>query len=189
MSTTVQNTLLPEVEKFLDGTTKCGFVAGREVQSSNGEIFSTYDPGSGEKLADVFALQADDVHRAVETANVAFQKQTWAKLPPNERGVLLHRLADAVEKHKPIIAQIEALDAGKIEGQAAGDVQNFVDTLRYFTDLAQHARLQSVLAVKGHEAWTSRHPWGACGFIFPWNFPFLLIGWGISRLWPLETPS
>ncbi len=23
-------------------------------------------------------------------------------------------------------------------------------------------------------------PWGPCAFIFPWNFPFLLIGWGIS---------
>jgi aldehyde dehydrogenase (NAD+) len=37
-----------------------------------------------------------------------------------------------------------------------------------------------VLAVAGHEAWTVRHPWGPCGFIFPWNFPFLLIGWGVS---------
>ncbi len=58
-----------------------------------------------------------------------------------------------------ILGQIEALDAGKIEAQAQGDVQNFVDTIRYFADLAQYARLKSILAVKGHEAWTSRHPW------------------------------
>jgi aldehyde dehydrogenase (NAD+) len=89
-------------------------------------------------------------------------------------------LADAVESHKHIIAQIEALDAGKIESQAQGDVQNFVDTLRYFTDLAQHVQYRTTLAVKQHEAWTVRQPWGACAFIFPWNFPFLLIGWGIS---------
>ena len=25
-----------------------------------------------------------------------------------------------------------------------------------------------------------RHPWGPCGFIVPWNFPFLLCGWGIG---------
>ncbi len=101
-------------------------------------------------------------------------------MPQNERSALLHRLADAVEKHKPIIAQIESLDAGKILGQAQGDVQNFVDTMRYFADLAQHVRMRNTLAVRGHEAWTSKHAWGACGFIFPWNFPFLLIGWGIS---------
>ena len=93
---------------------------------------------------------------------------------------MLHRLADAIEKHKAVIAQIEALDAGKIESQAQGDVQNCADTLRYFADLAQHLRLRSTIAVRHHEAWTTRQPWGACGFIFPWNFPFLLIGWGIS---------
>jgi aldehyde dehydrogenase (NAD+) len=101
-------------------------------------------------------------------------------MAPNERGALLHRFADAIEKHKPIIGQIESLDAGKILGQALGDVQNCVDTLRYFTDMAQHVQRRNVLAVAGHEAWTTRSPWGACGFIFPWNFPLLLIGWGIS---------
>ena len=180
MATVAKSRLLPEVERFLNGKTLSGFVGGKEVQSSNGETFTTYDPGSGEKIADVYALQADDVERAIESANKAFRGQDWARLPQNERSVLLHRLADAIEKHKAIIGQIEALDAGKIEAQAQGDVQNCVDTLRYFADLAQHVRLRSVLAVKGHEAWTSRHPWGACGFIFPWNFPFLLIGWGIS---------
>ena len=25
-----------------------------------------------------------------------------------------------------------------------------------------------------------RLPWGPCGFIFPWNFPLLLVGWGIA---------
>ena len=98
----------------------------------------------------------------------------------NERGVLLHRLADAAEKRKPILAQIEALDAGKVLGQAEGDVQNFVDTLRYYTDLALHVQRRSPLAVARHEAWITRQPWGPCGFIFPWNFPILLIGWNIS---------
>ena len=64
--------------------------------------------------------------------------------------------------------------------QAEGDVQNFVDTLRYYTNMALHIQRRTALAVSGHEAWTVRHPWGPCGFIFPWNFPFLLIGWGIS---------
>ncbi|MFO0924226.1 MAG: aldehyde dehydrogenase family protein [Pirellulales bacterium] len=180
MAVATQTNRLPEVDSFLSTAIHSGFVGGKEVASSNGSTFSTYDPGSGDKLAEVYALQKEDVDRAIDVANQAFQKQPWAKLPANERSRWLHRLADAVEKKKPIIAQIESLDAGKIEAQAQGDVQNFVDTIRYFADLAQFARLQSVLPVKGHEAWTSRHPWGACGFIFPWNFPFLLIGWGIA---------
>jgi aldehyde dehydrogenase (NAD+) len=100
-------------------------------------------------------------------------------MTPNERGVLLHRLADTIERHKNILAQIEALDCGKILAQAEGDVQNCIDTLRYYTDLAIHVQRRTPLAIAGHEAWTVRLPWGPCGFIFPWNFPILLVGWNI----------
>lgn len=180
MNATIASSLLPEVQEFLAEQSLASFVGGKHVHSENDSTFSTHDPGSGQKLADVQDLQPNDVARAVDIAGEAFRKQPWARLAPNERGVLLHRLADEVEKRKAIIAQIEALDAGKIEAQAQGDVQNFVDTLRYFTDLSQHVQHRTSLAVKGHEAWTVRQPWGACAFIFPWNFPFLLIGWGIS---------
>ncbi len=180
MSATLTSTLLPEVQAFLDGSVLASFVGGKELIGSGGETFTTFDPGSGEKLAEVHELTAEDVDRAVDAANQAFREQPWARLPQNERSALLHRLAEEVERRKPIISQLEALDAGKIQSQAEGDVQNFVDTIRYFADLAGHVQYRTTLAVRDHEAWTVRQPWGACGFIFPWNFPFLLIGWGIA---------
>jgi aldehyde dehydrogenase (NAD+) len=172
--------LLPEVGKFLDQAEHQPLVGGKAAGSSDRKSFETHDPGSGETLATVPQMSDRDVDAAVAAAQRAFDKSGWATLPPNERGVILHRLADEVERRIPIIAQIEALDAGKIEAHAQGDVANFVATMRYFADMAQHISRRNVLAVKGHEAWTMRQPWGPCGFIFPWNFPFLLIGWGIS---------
>ncbi|MCG8649614.1 MAG: aldehyde dehydrogenase family protein [Pirellulales bacterium] len=180
MSSTLASSLLPEVQAFLNGDVMASFVAGREVQGSGGDTFITSDPGSGETLAEVHELTAEDVDQAVLAAGEAFLSQPWASLPQNERSAQLHRLADEVQRQKNIIAQIESIDAGKIETQAQGDVQNFVDTIRYFADLAQHVQHRTTLAVAGHEAWTVRQPWGPCGFIFPWNFPFLLIGWGIA---------
>jgi aldehyde dehydrogenase (NAD+) len=57
---------------------------------------------------------------------------TWrSRLPPNERGVLLHCPADAVEKHKKIITQIEALTLAK---PRPGWDAELVDTLRYYTN-------------------------------------------------------
>ena len=180
MSATATTKLHPDVVKFLSSGTLQGVVGGKDVASSTGQTMKTLNPGSGEVLAEFAALGESDVDHAVHVAAETFNKTPWAKLPPNERGVWLHRLADAVEKHKPIIGQIESLDAGKILPQALGDVQNFVDTLRYFTNMSLHVQHRTALAVSGHDAWTVRHPWGPCGFIFPWNFPFLLIGWGIS---------
>jgi len=171
---------LPEVAEFFSRTPLKAVIGGREVPSSNGEGFETRDPGSGETLATVSAMQPDDVDRAVQVADEAFRHSGWAQGAPNDRACMLHRLADAVAVRKSIIAQIEAYDCGKVYAQAEGDVQNFVDTMRYYADLSQYVQRRTALAVAGHEAWSVRLPWGVCGFIFPWNFPFLLDGWGIS---------
>ena len=177
MSTATAN-LLPEVESFLSRKAFSSFVGGKAFPAASGQLIATIDPGSGEKIADIHDLSAEEVDQAVEIASAAFP--SWADLPANERSNILLKLADAVEERKAIIGQIEALDAGKIEAQAQGDVQNFADTLRYFVKLSQGVELRTKLDVPGHDAWTYKQPWGACAFIFPWNFPFLLIGWGIS---------
>jgi aldehyde dehydrogenase (NAD+) len=180
MSTTTAAELLPEVREFLAHGPLKGVIGGQEVESCSGQRFETCDPGSKSVLAEVHAMAPPDVDRAVEAAADAFRTSGWSRAPANERGVLLHRLADAVEKRKRVIAQLEALDCGKIYAQAEGDVQNFVDTLRYYTNMAQYIQRREALAVSGYEAWSVRFPWGPCGFIFPWNFPLLLVGWGIA---------
>ena len=172
--------LLPEVESFLSSGPLAGVVGGKDVTGTSGETIPTRDPGTGEVLAEVHALTADDVEAAVAAANDAFRTSGWATMAPNDRGVHLHRFADIIEKNKHVLAQLEALDCGKLLPHAAGDVGNLISTLRYFTDMAGHVQRRSALAVAGHEAWTIRSPWGACGFIFPWNFPLLLFGWGTS---------
>lgn len=168
------------VAEFLSQSPLKAFIGGQWVPAADGTTFTTRDPGTGAPLAEVPAMGAKDVDRAVQAATKAFRTSGWAEMTPNERGVLLHRLADEVEKHKPVLARIEASDAGKILAQAEGDIQNFVDTLRYFIEISLHVQRRTPLAVKGHEATTVRLPWGPCGFIVPWNFPFLLLGWNIS---------
>jgi acyl-CoA reductase-like NAD-dependent aldehyde dehydrogenase len=179
MNTTIENQQRL-VTDFLSQSPLKAFIGGEWVAAADDATFTTRDPGTGTPLAEVAAMGAKDVDRAVQAATKAFRTSGWAEMMPNERGVLLHRLADEVEKHKPVLARIEASDAGKILAQAEGDVQNFVDTLRYFIKISLHVQRRTPLAVKGHEATTVRLPWGPCGFIVPWNFPFLLIGWNIS---------
>ncbi len=171
---------LPEVVEFLAGGPLKAVIGGQDVMATGGETFETLDPGSGERLAEVCALEAGDVARAVDAAAEAFANSPWARMAPNERGALLHRLTDEVERRKAIFAQLEALDCGKLAPHAEGDVDGFIATMRWFIEASQHVQLRTTLAVPGHEAWISRAPWGPCGFIFPWNFPFLLLGWNIA---------
>ena len=180
MATIQGQEICPKVEAFLASGPLKGWVGGNGVEATDGQTFTTQDPGTGEVLAEVFSFQKADVDNAVRVADEAFKNSGWATMAVNERSAILHRLADAVESQIETISQLEALDCGKILEQARGDVQNFIDTMRYFADLSLNIERRTVLAVKNHEAAVVRHPWGPCGFIIPWNFPFLLLGWGIA---------
>ena len=167
--------LKPEVTKFLSTQPLKMFIGGRWVESRSGKTFETLDPGEGKVLAQVTAGEAADVDAAVAAAQQAFCKSGWATMPVNDRAVILHRLADLIDKNKDILAQIESLDVGKPRGQAAAfDVPHAAQTFRYYADLSVHTRRREPIAVPGFEAHTVRVPYGVCGFIFPWNFPFLL---------------
>jgi aldehyde dehydrogenase (NAD+) len=168
------------VETFLSEAPHRLFIGGRWLPSRQGLTFQTVDPGAGSVLSVVHDAQKEDVDLAVQTAREAFRNSGWARMTPNARGVYLHRLADLVEKNKATLAEIESLDVGKPQPQATGDIENFSATLRYYTDLAVHVQYRTPIAVSKHEARVVRQPYGVCGFIFPWNFPFLLVGWGIS---------
>ena len=136
---TATSELLPEVSAFLDCDLQRPLVGGKETAASGEDAFETHDPGSGETLATVPNFPRRDVDAAVAAAQQAFDKSGWATLPPNERGALLHRLADEVERRIPIIAPDRSSRCGQDRSASAqGDVANFVATMRYFADMAQH---------------------------------------------------
>ncbi len=78
MSIVEKTELLPEVEAFLGQGPLEGVVGGRNVPAAHGELLETRDPGSGQRLADVSAMQAEDVDRAVQAADRAFLQTSWA---------------------------------------------------------------------------------------------------------------
>jgi aldehyde dehydrogenase (NAD+) len=86
-----------------------------------------------------------------------------------------------LEKHSADLALLESLDVGKAITAAEGfDVPFGIECLRYFADLSTREHYDIPLAIKNIEARTHRAPYGVCAFVFPWNFPFTLLMWGIA---------
>lgn len=174
-------TLLPEVQEFLAQQPIKLYIDGEWVDALSEGTFEVRDPGTGNVVARVSSGDARDIDRAVDAARWAHRHGKWSDLAPNDRAVYLHRLADLVDRNREALAQLESLDVGKPLAQAmGGDVPNVAQTLRYFADLSVHTRRREPIAVSGFEARSVRTPYGVCGFIFPWNFPLLLVGWGIA---------
>lgn len=177
------------VTQFLSQSPLKAFIGGEWVAADDGATFTTRDPGTGQPLAEVAAMGAKDVDRAVQAATKAFRTSGWAEMTPNERGVLLHRLADEVEKHKPVLARIEASDAGKILAQAEGDVQNFVDTLRYFIEISLHVQRRTPSRSRATKRPPSGCRGGHAGSSCRGTFPSCSSAGTFPRRWLRAIPS
>lgn len=169
-----------DVESFLSQEPLPMHIAGKWVAAASGQTFDAVDPGTGDVIAKVAAGDARDVDLAVQAARTAFRKSGWATMPPNDRAVILHRLADLIDKNIETVAHIESLDVGKPLPQARGDIGNVASTLRWYADFSVHVRYREPIAVSGFEARQIRVPYGVAAFILPWNFPLLLVGWNAA---------
>ncbi|MBK1875898.1 aldehyde dehydrogenase family protein [Pelagicoccus mobilis] len=169
--------MLEETKKFLSGPLG-SFINNQWLTDEEGERFEVTDPCTAEPIAKVRRASAVELDSAVEAADKAFP--AWSALPANERAIYLHRIADALEKNFDTIAEIETLDVGKtIENTKGFDIPFGVECIRYFADLSMSLPTDTPLAIKAMEARIHRVPYGVCGFIFPWNFPYNLLLWGI----------
>jgi aldehyde dehydrogenase (NAD+) len=173
--------LAKQVSDFLNSGPLQLFIGGKWVDAAGGGRIDVRDPGTGKVVVQVAAADRADVERAGEAARAAFNKSGWATLPANDRAVILHRLADLIEKNLEVLAQLESLDVGKPLAQAtAFDIPEGAAVLRYYADLSVHVRRREPIAVSGYEAYTLRVPYGVCAFVLPWNFPFVLLAWGVA---------
>ena len=162
-------------------------INGKWVNAKSGKTFPTYDPSTGEVLAKVAEGDKADIEEAVKAARAAFEKGPWRKMTASERGKLMWKLADLLEKHTEEFAQLESLDNGKPVGVArAADVPLAVDNLRYYagwcTKIEGNTLPISVPYTPGarYLAYTLREPVGVVGQIIPWNFPLLMAAWKLG---------
>src|ERR1700733_13226897 len=88
-------------------------INNRWIASESGKTFATINPSTGEEICQVAEADAADVEKAVKAARAAFEEGPWRKTMASERGRLLNRLADLIEKNADELAQLEALDNGK----------------------------------------------------------------------------
>src|SRR5438270_1133023 len=177
----------PEVAGFLSQRKKL-FINGKWQDAASGKTFATLDPSNGETLAQVAEGNRDDIEAAVKAARRAFDNGPWRKMTPSERGRLIWKLGDLIEKYGEDLAVLESLDNGKpLKIARAADIPLAADLFRYMAGWATKIEGStipiSVPYTPGarYLAYTLREPIGVVGQIIPWNFPLLMAVWKLGR--------
>ena len=134
------------------------------------------NPATGEVLASVPSMSAEEVDEAVERAKEAFVG--WQDATPKERSELLHRLADVIEENAEELAQIESRNVGKPIGLAREEMPFAVDNLRFFAAAARNLEGKSAGEyITGYTSLVRREPIGVVAGICPWNYPLMMAVW------------
>jgi len=160
-------------------------INGKWVNAASGKTFPTYNPATGDVLAQIAEGDNEDINRAVDAARAAFDNGPWRKLSPSERGRMIWKLADLVEKHAEEFAQLESLDNGKpLTIARVADVPGTVDMFRYMAGWTNKIEGNTIPLSNQQNgkflAYTMREPVGVVGQIIPWNFPLLMAAWKLA---------
>lgn len=156
------------------------FVNNEFVPSKAGKTFPVINPSTEEEIIEIYEAKEEDVDYAVDCAEMAFESSGWSSGEPLHRGMLMHKLADLIEKDIEIIAAIESMDNGKAYSSAIGDVTLAVNYLRSCAGWADKIFGRVVDSGDSHLNIIKKEPLGVCGQIIPWNFPILMWSWKIG---------
>lgn len=148
------------------------FIGGKWVKPSSGKYFATINPATEEKIAMVAEANEKDVDKAVKAARKAYN-EVWSKMPANERGKYVYRIARLMQEKARELAVIETMDGGKpIRESRDIDIPLAAAHFFYYAGWAD----------KLDYAFPNRKPQslGVAGQITPWNFPLLMAAWKIA---------
>jgi betaine-aldehyde dehydrogenase len=120
-----------------------------------------------------------EVTAAVAAARTA--QPAWGGLTPAARSRRLLRFADAVEQRAADYVRAECAGTGKPPGEAAGEVEQSVDVLRFFAGAARAAQAPAGgELLPGRESWVRWEPLGVVAAVLPWNYPLLMAAWRLG---------
>lgn len=153
------------------------FINNKYVNAISGNTFPTFNPSTEQLLADIQEGDQADIDIAVAAAKEAFEiGSEWRTMDASGRGNLLYKLAELIERDARYLASLETLDVGMpFMISYFGAMSLAVSLLRYYAGFADKIHGKVIPADGNYFAFTRHEPVGVCGFIVPWNFPFVLL--------------
>jgi aldehyde dehydrogenase (NAD+) len=160
------------------------FIDGEFTDAQSGETFATYNPGTGQKLADLPKAGKQDATKAIEAARKAFDEGPWPRMSGAERAAKLRRIIELINENAAELAELEALDGGGtiLKAQMA-DVPGVASAFEWFATMAEGRPDREDLPGSPFPAsqnYLRYEPIGVCTGIIPWNFPLIMAAWKIA---------
>ena len=151
-------------------------VSNRILSDGSHKIYSPIDGSVIAKLNFAEAAEANDI---IDKAHQAFLD--WRTVPAPIRGELVRILGELLREHKTDLASIITLEAGKIQSEALGEVQEMIDICDFAVGLSRQLYGLTIASERpGHHMRETWHPLGVVGVITAFNFPMAVWSWNTA---------
>ena len=147
------------------------------MEPAEGRTYDVVNPATGEVFARASMSGEEDVNRAFEVAEKAFEG--WRYTTPSERQLALLRIADAIEERGEELVRAESENTGKPFGLTMEEeIPAAVDQIRFFAGAARCLEGKSAGEyLEGYTSFIRREPVGVCAQVTPWNYPMMMAVW------------
>tara|TARA_Y100001970_G_scaffold293332_1_gene439464 strand:- start:25945 stop:27423 length:1479 start_codon:yes stop_codon:yes gene_type:complete len=156
------------------------YIDGSWVDPDNGEWFDSENPYTGEVWSQVAKGNSRDVDKAVSSAKKTFENR-WGNSRPTDRGKLLFKLAEILDREADRLGKVEVTDNGKLIAEMGNQTRYIGEWYRYFGGLADKIEGTVIPVDKPNMFnFTRYEPYGVVGMITPWNSPLLLVAYKLA---------
>lgn len=157
------------------------FIDGEWAAARDGGTREIRCPADGSLVRTLDEASPADTAAAIAAARRAFDTGAWRTTAARDRGDVLLRTAELLQRDKADYARAEALDTGKRLVEAELDIDDVTSCFRYFGGIAD-TEAGRLVDTGNPDALSrvQREPVGVCGLITPWNYPLLQTSWKVA---------
>ncbi|NPV45635.1 MAG: aldehyde dehydrogenase [Armatimonadetes bacterium] len=158
------------------------FINGEYCEAASGKTYQSIHTGTGEVVANVAQGGAEDVRRACEAAQAAYEGE-WGRMDAPSRGAIIRKAADLIMERLPELAEMETLDVGKPITESSNiDIPVSASYLKWYGEVCLDNLGETIpVPTDSQVDFSLRQPYGVVAGIAPWNFPLFL---GILKIGP-----
>jgi malonate-semialdehyde dehydrogenase (acetylating)/methylmalonate-semialdehyde dehydrogenase len=152
------------------------YIDGGHVAGTSGRFGDVYNPATGKVAARVPLASAEDTATAIAAAKATFP--AWRDTPPLRRAAVLFRFKELLDRHLDELAELVALEHGKVVNDARGSVTRGIEVVEFACG-APHLLKGTFSENVGTnvDSHSVRQPVGVCAGITPFNFPAMVPMW------------
>ena len=158
------------------------FIGGDWI--ATGRTFDNFNPVDASLVSHVHEAGRVEVDAAVKAARAAL-KGPWGRMTVEQRGAMLHAVADEMMRRHADFVRAELLDTGMPAYFAEKvDVPRGAANFKVFADLIRNVPTESFMT-DTHDGGKAmnyglRSPRGVIAVVCPWNLPLLLMTWKVG---------